>query len=203
VDERRKAGRRLRTAHVAHADMSNRESRTFRRCNRAPNAGCRVRFARKAAAHDDAGMRTAGITAARRDTAGIRVTPIRGNRGPTSRLPSMYGPPRSTMARLCQRRVLACAAISPARPRAHSIQRQGGIMTVMNFVWMAVVGLIIGALARFFYPGAVPMGFLGTILLGVVGSLFSKGKTGIQPAGLLMSVIGSVLVLWVWLNFMK
>ena len=84
-------------------------------------------------------------------------------------------------------------------------------MTLMGFVWMAIVGLVVGALARFFYPGAVPMGFLGTILLGVVGSLvggfigslFSKGKTGVQPAGLLMSVVGSVLVLWVWLNFMK
>jgi uncharacterized membrane protein YeaQ/YmgE (transglycosylase-associated protein family) len=90
-------------------------------------------------------------------------------------------------------------------------QQQGGGMTFMGIVWMAVVGLVIGALARFFYPGAVPMGFLGTILLGVVGSLvggfigslFSKGKTGVQPAGLLMSVIGSVLVLWIWLNFMK
>jgi uncharacterized membrane protein YeaQ/YmgE (transglycosylase-associated protein family) len=90
-------------------------------------------------------------------------------------------------------------------------QQQGGGMTFMGIVWMAVVGLVVGALARFFYPGAVPMGFLGTILLGVVGSLvggfigslFSKGKTGVQPAGLLMSVIGSVLVLWIWLNFMK
>ena len=27
----------------------------------------------------------------------------------------------------------------------------------MSYVWMAVIGLIIGALARFFYPGAVPM----------------------------------------------
>ena len=84
-------------------------------------------------------------------------------------------------------------------------------MTFMGIVWMAVVGLVVGALARFFYPGAVPMNFLGTILLGVVGSLvggfigslFSKGKTGVQPAGLLMSVIGSVLVLWIWLNYMK
>ena len=84
-------------------------------------------------------------------------------------------------------------------------------MSLMGFVWMAVVGLVVGALARFFYPGAVPMGFLGTILLGVVGSLvggfigslFSKGKAGIQPAGLLMSVVGSVLVLWIWLNYMK
>ena len=84
-------------------------------------------------------------------------------------------------------------------------------MTLMNFVWMVILGLVVGALARFFYPGAVAMNWIATAVLGIVGSLvggfigslFSKGKTGIQPAGLLMSVIGSVLVLWVWLNFMK
>jgi uncharacterized membrane protein YeaQ/YmgE (transglycosylase-associated protein family) len=84
-------------------------------------------------------------------------------------------------------------------------------MSLMNVVWMAVIGLIVGALGRFFYPGAVPMGFLGTILVGVVGSvvggfigsLLSKGKAGMQPAGWIMSVIGAVLVLWVYLNFMK
>ena len=61
---------------------------------------------------------------------------------------------------------------------------------MINIIGAIISGLIIGALARFFYPGAVPMGFLGTILLGVVGSLvggfigslFSKGKAGIQPA---------------------
>jgi uncharacterized membrane protein YeaQ/YmgE (transglycosylase-associated protein family) len=76
---------------------------------------------------------------------------------------------------------------------------------------MVIVGLIVGALARFFYPGAVPMGWLGTIILGVVGSLvggligslFTRGRTGFQPAGLIMSVIGAVLVLWLYLNYMR
>lgn len=84
-------------------------------------------------------------------------------------------------------------------------------MGLMSFIWMLIVGLIIGALARFFYPGAVPMGWLGTMVVGVVGSLvggvigslFSRGKTGFQPAGLIMSIIGSVIVLWVYLNYMK
>ncbi len=84
-------------------------------------------------------------------------------------------------------------------------------MGLMGFVWMVIVGLIVGALGRFFYPGAVPMGWIGTVLLGVVGSLvggfigslFSRGKTGFQPAGLLMSVIGAVITLWLYLNFMK
>jgi uncharacterized membrane protein YeaQ/YmgE (transglycosylase-associated protein family) len=81
----------------------------------------------------------------------------------------------------------------------------------MGLVWMVIVGLVVGALARFFYPGTVPMGWIGTTLLGIVGSLvggfigslFSRGKTGFQPAGLIMSIIGAVLVLWLWLNFMQ
>ncbi|MDH5287705.1 MAG: GlsB/YeaQ/YmgE family stress response membrane protein [Betaproteobacteria bacterium] len=82
---------------------------------------------------------------------------------------------------------------------------------MMNFVWMVIVGLIVGALARFFYPGAVPMGWIGTAVLGVVGSLvggfigslFSRGKAGIQPAGIALSVIGAIVTLFVYLNFVK
>jgi uncharacterized membrane protein YeaQ/YmgE (transglycosylase-associated protein family) len=84
-------------------------------------------------------------------------------------------------------------------------------MGLMNLVWMVIVGLIVGVLARFFYPGAIPMGWIGTALLGIVGSLvggfigslLSRGKAGIQPAGLVLSVIGAVVTLFVYLNFMK
>lgn len=84
-------------------------------------------------------------------------------------------------------------------------------MGLMSLLWMVIVGLIIGALARFFYPGAVAMGWLGTILLGIVGSLvggfigslFSRGRAGFQPAGIIMSVIGALLVLWLYLNYMR
>ena len=84
-------------------------------------------------------------------------------------------------------------------------------MGLMSLIWMVIVGLIVGALARFFYPGAVAMGWLGTILLGIVGSLvggfigsmFSRGRAGFQPAGIILSVIGAVLVLWLYLNFMR
>ena len=84
-------------------------------------------------------------------------------------------------------------------------------MGLMGLIWMVIVGLVVGALARFFYPGVVPMGWLGTIALGVVGSLiggvigslFSRGRTGFQPAGLVLSVIGAVLALWIYLNYMR
>ena len=84
-------------------------------------------------------------------------------------------------------------------------------MGLMSLIWMVVIGLIVGALARFFYPGVVQMGWLATILLGIVGSLvggfigslFSRGRAGFQPAGVILSVIGAVLVLWLYLNFMR
>jgi uncharacterized membrane protein YeaQ/YmgE (transglycosylase-associated protein family) len=70
-----------------------------------------------------------------------------------------------------------------------------------------VVGLIVGILARFFYPGAVPMGIIASILLGVCGSLvggfiprlFSKGRAirPFEPAGLIGSVLGAILIIFV------
>ena len=37
---------------------------------------------------------------------------------------------------------------------------------MLNIIGAIVSGLVIGVLARFFYPGTVPMGWLSTILLG-------------------------------------
>jgi uncharacterized membrane protein YeaQ/YmgE (transglycosylase-associated protein family) len=66
---------------------------------------------------------------------------------------------------------------------------------------------VIGLLARWFYPGTVPLDWLTTIGLGVLGSfggglvtqLANKPKEGIRlhRAGLLMSILGSVIVLFV------
>ena len=32
-------------------------------------------------------------------------------------------------------------------------------MGIFSIIWMIIIGFIVGALARFFYPGAVNMGF--------------------------------------------
>ncbi len=70
-----------------------------------------------------------------------------------------------------------------------------------------VVGLIVGILARFFYPGPVPLGFIATVLLGIGGSfvggflsrLVSGGSGGgaLQPAGIIGSVIGGIVLIFV------
>ena len=56
---------------------------------------------------------------------------------------------------------------------------------MLNIVGAIVSGLFVGALARFFYPGAVEMGWLWTIGLGIAGSLLAgwattRGKAGFQ-----------------------
>lgn len=79
---------------------------------------------------------------------------------------------------------------------------------MMHYIWMFVVGILAGAIARFVLPGADSMGWIMTGVLGVVGSfvggligrLFSKPADGaaFHPAGFFMSVLGAVLVLVAW-----
>ncbi|MGE3690816.1 MAG: GlsB/YeaQ/YmgE family stress response membrane protein [Novosphingobium sp.] len=40
----------------------------------------------------------------------------------------------------------------------------------MQYIGMAIVGLIVGILARFFYPGQIQMGWIASIALGIGGS---------------------------------
>jgi len=72
-----------------------------------------------------------------------------------------------------------------------------------------VVGLIAGALARLLVPGRQDLSIVMTILLGIVGSfvggflghLIFGGDSGsgfLQPAGIIGSVIGAVIVLLIW-----
>ena len=78
---------------------------------------------------------------------------------------------------------------------------------MMGFIWMLIIGLIAGALARLIMPGRDPMGIVMTIILGIVGSILGGlvswaiwgTETGrIQPAGLLLSILGAIIVLWIY-----
>jgi len=77
----------------------------------------------------------------------------------------------------------------------------------MSFIWFLIIGLIAGALARLIMPGRDPMGIIATIILGIVGSLLGGlvswaiwgNQSGrIQPGGLLLSILGAIIVLWIW-----
>jgi len=85
-------------------------------------------------------------------------------------------------------------------------------MGIIGIIWMIVVGFVVGLLARFFYPGAIGLGFWMTTLLGIGGSLVGGVISGLlwrsptgkfQPAGLILSVLGAMILLWAYLNFMK
>ena len=76
-------------------------------------------------------------------------------------------------------------------------------------VTIIIVGLIAGALARLLVPGRQDLSIPMTIVLGIVGSfvggflgylLFHKDAADgfLQPAGIIGSVIGAVIVLLIW-----
>ena len=78
---------------------------------------------------------------------------------------------------------------------------------MMGFIWWLIIGLIAGALARLIMPGRDPMGIVMTIVLGIVGSILGglvamaiwrDSTEGFNPAGLLLSIIGAIIVLWIY-----
>ena len=81
---------------------------------------------------------------------------------------------------------------------------------MVTFVLVTILlGLVAGVVARVVLPGPDPIGILGTIAVGVVGSfvggflgyvLFDKdvGEGALQPSGIVGSIIGAILVLLIW-----
>jgi uncharacterized membrane protein YeaQ/YmgE (transglycosylase-associated protein family) len=83
---------------------------------------------------------------------------------------------------------------------------------IYNIIAWCVFGLIAGAIARFLVPGRDPLGCLGTIILGVVGSLIGGFLAGLlfrapgdqfQPAGMIGAVIGGIIALLVYRRFAR
>ena len=76
----------------------------------------------------------------------------------------------------------------------------------MGIIGWIVIGLIAGVIARWLMPGPDPMGWLGTILLGIVGSLVGGtllnllfgGGLELAASGILGSILGALIALWVW-----
>jgi uncharacterized membrane protein YeaQ/YmgE (transglycosylase-associated protein family) len=73
---------------------------------------------------------------------------------------------------------------------------------VLHIIWMMIVGLIVGALAKLIMPGRDPGGILVTMLLGIAGSLvggFVGRLLGLyapgQRAGFIVSTLGAILLL--------
>jgi uncharacterized membrane protein YeaQ/YmgE (transglycosylase-associated protein family) len=75
----------------------------------------------------------------------------------------------------------------------------------MQFLWMLIIGLVIGAIAKLIMPGKDPGGIIVTMLIGIVGALLAGflGRTlgwyheG-EAAGFIASVIGAILLLVIY-----
>jgi uncharacterized membrane protein YeaQ/YmgE (transglycosylase-associated protein family) len=89
---------------------------------------------------------------------------------------------------------------------------------MFNILGWIIFGLIVGAIARLLVPGRDPMGWIGTILLGVAGSLLggflgalifgqaddlTETGMGFTPAGFIGALIGGIIVLLLVRQFRK
>jgi uncharacterized membrane protein YeaQ/YmgE (transglycosylase-associated protein family) len=80
---------------------------------------------------------------------------------------------------------------------------------MLHIIWYIIIGFISGLIAKWIVH--VHLGLLATILLGIVGSIiggliarvFSKPSDGapFHPAGLILSVIGAIIVLFILQRF--
>jgi uncharacterized membrane protein YeaQ/YmgE (transglycosylase-associated protein family) len=73
-------------------------------------------------------------------------------------------------------------------------------------IFLVIWGLAVGGLARLALPGPDPMGILPTIGLGLAGSFVGGLIAGLlwaRAAGFVFSVIGAVLVLYLYRRFVQ
>ncbi len=75
----------------------------------------------------------------------------------------------------------------------------------MHIVWMILLGLAAGIIAKFIFPGRENMGFIMTALLGIAGSfvatylgqwlkIYQPGQT----AGFIGAIVGALVLLFVY-----
>ena len=75
----------------------------------------------------------------------------------------------------------------------------------MGILWMLIIGLIVGAIAKLIMPGKDPGGIIVTIILGIAGA-FLAGFLGRamgwygegDAAGFIASVVGAILLLIIY-----
>lgn len=86
------------------------------------------------------------------------------------------------------------------------------VAIMLAFFWWIIIGCVAGLLARFLVPGRQPMGWVYTIALGLAGSVIGgfisslifgtdPRDQGLQTSGLLMSTVGAVILLSLFLGY--
>ena len=72
-------------------------------------------------------------------------------------------------------------------------------------LWELIIGLVVGAVAKFLMPGKDPGGIWITMIIGIAGSILATYigqaigwyKAG-QGAGFIMSVVGAIVLLLIY-----
>ncbi|MDQ6624859.1 MAG: GlsB/YeaQ/YmgE family stress response membrane protein [Verrucomicrobiota bacterium] len=82
---------------------------------------------------------------------------------------------------------------------------------MLHIIWSIIVGFLIGLVAKAIMPGAQHLGFIMTTIVGIVGSIlggligrmFSRPAPGtpFHPAGIIMSIIGALILLFLMGRF--
>ena len=85
-----------------------------------------------------------------------------------------------------------------------SKDHNGGIM--LHLIWYLIVGFIAGLVAKSMMHLHLPL--LGTVVLGIIGSVVAgfithlfirpRGESSFHPAGIVFSILGALLVLFLW-----
>ncbi len=80
----------------------------------------------------------------------------------------------------------------------------------MSIIGTIVIGFLVGLIARALMPGRDAMGFIITTLLGIGGALVGQFLGQIlglyregEPAGFIMSLIGALIILFIYNHFRK
>lgn len=77
---------------------------------------------------------------------------------------------------------------------------------MFHLIWYVIVGFIAGLVARSVMHLHLPLfwtlvlGIVGSVVAGFVTHLFirPRGNSSFHPAGIIFSILGSLLVLFVW-----
>jgi uncharacterized membrane protein YeaQ/YmgE (transglycosylase-associated protein family) len=76
---------------------------------------------------------------------------------------------------------------------------------MLHWLWVGLVGLVVGALAKLIMPGKDPGGFWVTMLIGVLGSLLASWLGSAlhiygpgENAGFIGGLVGALVLLGAW-----
>jgi uncharacterized membrane protein YeaQ/YmgE (transglycosylase-associated protein family) len=79
-------------------------------------------------------------------------------------------------------------------------------LDLAGIIWIVLIGLVIGIIARVIIPGSPPFGILGTILVGIAGAFIGNYLAGAvfeETAGVdwIASILVAALLVWLLTRF--